>query len=103
MDDRVTRARLMLTDQLDRLRAVIAADAFICTTSRARELLLRVNWWLNQPVGAIDEALGDMGPNGYARAIDDVCRDSAWHQANSAGRDMSLRAVLARSAARRAA
>jgi hypothetical protein len=103
MTDRVLQARRMLNEQRDRLRAVIREDAFMSTTLRARELLKRVRRWLREPVGAIDLALGAMGPNGFGPAIDDTCRSAAWHQANPGARDMSLRAVNARAAERRAA
>lgn len=77
---RAEQARDMLLEQEARLLAVIEDDAFQFTTTRARQLLRRVRWWLAEPM--IELANGDMGSNGYGNSIDDVCREAAWHRAN---------------------
>lgn len=72
-------ARAMLADQQTRLMAVIAMDAFSCTTRLASHYLAKVRAWQREPDSYVDRALGEMGANGLGAAIDDVCKDAAFH------------------------
>ena len=78
-EDRVSRARAMLADQQTRLLFVIEQDEFPSTTNLARHYLAKVESWQRESDAFVDLALGAMGPNGFGRAIDDVCKDAALH------------------------
>lgn len=69
----------LLSDQKARLEKVIAENAFVTTTNRARRYLAKVNWWLAQPIKAIELAPQQMGKNGLGPAIDQVCHEAEQH------------------------
>lgn len=73
----------LLSDQKARLEHVIAENALVTTTNRAKRYLAKVEWWLAQPAAAIELAPQHMGPNGLGPAIDDVCREAEQHKFNS--------------------
>jgi hypothetical protein len=74
----------LLSDQKARLESVIAENAFVTTTNRAKRYLAKVEWWLAQPASAVELAPQEMGPNGrFGQAIDDVCREAEQHRSYS--------------------
>lgn len=71
--ERVAQAKALKASHLARLDAVIEADAFVCTTNRAKSLRRKI-------AGLDPEFAGGMlGENGHGPAVDDVCSEAAYH------------------------
>lgn len=77
--DRLTRANALLASQHAKLSAVLASPAPPEVRSLARRYLAKVRHWQAEPEAARVIALGLLGKNGLGPAVDDVCRQAAFH------------------------